>query len=116
MIGLYLDSRTPEQEDRVLTKQMEPVYSRVRAKLGLSTELGVALNPKSCPCCLVMTVHDNPLIYMYGVYGREYAAGRRYELLCDRFGLERVNTAIRNRILRNQLRRGAPQAQEAVAL
>jgi len=109
VIGHYLLTLTAEQEDRVLTRAVSPM-------LGLRY---------GCRC-LVATVLDRiPTWYEkdmetaapqrgYGTH--RYAPAYRYEELADRFGVERVNAAIRNRILSNRARRElSPVSRETVA-
>lgn len=98
MIGHYLLTLTPEQEDRVLTQPFEPV-------------LGPTINPEAR--CLLACATDGrdfeggqsgEPIYYTKAHGIGLP-GFRYEYLCQRFSTTRVNVAIRNRILTNQARR-----------
>ena len=101
MIGHYLLTLTPEQEDRVLTEAM-------------SGRANGAYDSKSR--CLVEVAHGfgfanwrfNPPNYMYHPKNRRVrcvSVGITYDLLCYRYGNERINAAIRNRILSNRVRR-----------
>jgi hypothetical protein len=112
MIGHYLLTLTPEQEDRVLTRSFEPVA-------GTDCERA---------CCLVMTATDDRNEYA-GATPQEMrdrprhndtwrAPGHAYEVLSRRFGVERINAAIRSRILSNRARRmlqGTDATQEAIS-
>lgn len=110
MIGHYLLTLTPEQEDRVLIRPFVPV--------------GLGSSPDGA-CCLVMTatgnrdqrVGANDEEIRYGERRRRVcydAPGWRYEWACDRFGTARVNAAIRNRILSNRARRALAGVRELV--
>lgn len=101
MIGHYLLSLTPEQEDRLLTCPFEPI-----AHLRMN-------NPARC--MVLAAMDQNPGASASGLTmgenrderrcPRENSPGWRYEYACERFGTERVNAAIRNRILSNRARR-----------
>jgi hypothetical protein len=121
MIGHYLLTLTPEQEGRALTTPMQ----------GSPRE-------SSAQRCLVMVTdglpYDGSLMasLAWGVWFRVHSWERtaenpermpcggvpaRYDALCGRFGDERVNAAIRNRILSNQARRALkPQHAEALGV
>lgn len=102
MIGHFLLSLTPEQEDRVLTNMFSPI-----AHLPIG----------HCARCLVLTALGREkgasatgLTRAEDFDNRrgdacDYSPGWRYEYACDRFGAPRVNAAIRNRILSNRARR-----------
>lgn len=105
MIGHYLLSLTPEQEDRVLTKHFEPMLEFYRDGLATREFIGG-------PSCLVGTATNGTDVIgvQQGEWGHTAASHRpipgvRYEWLVGRFGLARVNAAIRNRILANRARR-----------
>jgi hypothetical protein len=95
MIGHYLLTLDAEQEERVLTTRMvgEPGFS-------------------SADRCLVMVSHG---LARDEHGGPHYAAcvPTTYDNLCKRFGEERINAAIRNRILANQARRTLKDVREA---
>jgi hypothetical protein len=113
VIGHYLLTLTPEQEDRLLTREFEPVSGTARNKLGLPH--GFFAQYQGCRC-LMMTTEN---VSTWGEVARDEweimgerpatrwrnAPGWRYEDLCERFGVQRVNAAIRTRILANQARR-----------
>lgn len=113
MIGHYLLSLTPEQENRLLTLTFEPI-----GHLGVN----------NCARCMVLTAMDRVVgasatgLTPYEDYDTRRDAmfispGWRYEYACDRFGTERVNAAIRNRILSNRARRTlAPASRENVVV
>lgn len=110
VIGHYLLTLTPAQEDRVLTQRM----GRARGYVG-----------DDCRC-LVGTVLDltedttgpeSRHAWTEYYAGRHEYVGNRYDRLVRRFG-ERVNAAIRNRILSNRARRtlqgvGVPSVEES---
>lgn len=101
MIGHYLLTLTPEQEDRVLTTTFEPVWTDVRQELGLPSH-APGIDPR-CGC-LTMTV-EGTLRPNWDTYGQRGHPGFVYEDTCLRFGFERINAAIRNRILSNRANR-----------
>lgn len=102
MIGHYLLTLTPEQEDRVLTQQMKPGF------FGLcltATVLGPAEAGASS---------WRPCNRRWPIALREWEAlpspkhqsiEIRFDSLCARFGEPRVNDAIRARIVENRARR-----------
>ena len=94
MIGHYLLSLCPEAEHDVLTGKMLPVnYARHDAR------------------CLVGWAADISNVSVAASRLRHYRSATRgnvdflYDELCARFGTERINAGIRNRILTNQARR-----------
>jgi hypothetical protein len=93
VIGHYLLTLTPEQEERVLTGVMGPI-------MGPAALFGNR--------CLVVVAHDLPYyepdLAPTCRWGSQFV-GLKYDDLCERFTTERVNAAIRNRILSNQARR-----------
>lgn len=95
MIGLRLATLMPSQENRLLTTRFMPYNPEVRDRIGLQR------NP-DCGC-LFMTAES--VTFWGAVSADNQQAGWRYEFLCSRFGFERINAAIRNRILANQARR-----------
>lgn len=99
MIGHYLLTLSEAQEDRLLTLTFEPL-----AHLGAG----------HCSRCMVLVAMDRTfgqaatgLTHDENYDTRRDALsispGWRYEYACDRFGVERVNNAIRARILTNRL-------------
>lgn len=107
MIGHYLLTLTEEQEDRVLTMRM----GIARAYVDGENQCG----------CLKGTVHGldrkRAMTDPVGWWPQHWSkrlltalpgtdvVGIRYDDLCERFGTDRVNAAIRNRILNNRARR-----------
>jgi hypothetical protein len=104
MIGHYLLVLDKAAEDRVLTKKMGPGWYAVygheeRCLIGTTCDAG--------PSGIRRVVH------LHRLYpGRRCPDGtrrgsveERYDDLCKRFGTERVNAAIRDRVLQNQARR-----------
>src|SRR5882672_7532324 len=98
MVGHYLLTLTEEQEDRVLTQNFAPVATAAQICWG----------------CLCMTasgdkndktgVHNPEELTRGNPFGRVWRSpGWVYEYACMRFGVPRVNAAIRNRILTNRL-------------
>jgi hypothetical protein len=110
MIGHYLLTLTPEQEGRVLTSKMA----------------GYGLNQYDWQRekCLVQAVHPHlsAVRAMLGTSRNGFVVGHRtcvakcYDWLCERFGNERVNRAIRNRVLSNQARRALRNAPQLSAV
>lgn len=116
MIGQWLALLNAEQEDRVLMRPMAP---------------WVCCTPMVGAGCLVENVGDvdpsfgTPELRMYRApfpgaviespNGRgSRGVGQEYDNLCERFGTERVNAAIRGRILRNRLRRALASRPQAL--
>jgi hypothetical protein len=95
-IGRYLATLTPPQEDRVLTCMFEPITSDGR-------RAAVAAAPGTR--CLVMAAENKTDWGGVPDTATALDAGMLYEDACRRFGLRRINAAIRGRIVRNQLRR-----------
>lgn len=108
MIGHWLLSLTPEQEDRILQRRLNS--SVVAAEQNF-------YNPTRNEWCVLgaaYDVHDwntlavavRPQFYRtISTYGYRLSPGNRYFYLRHRFGPTRINDAIRNRILANQARR-----------
>jgi hypothetical protein len=99
VIGHYLLTLTAEQEDRVLTRKMRP---------------GSYLNG-----CLISTVCGGDL--WAAARARTYwhagvAVEGIYDNLCERFGVTRINMAIRNRILANKARRELAGVREMASI
>ena len=112
MIGHYLLQLTPAQEDRVLTTKLAhaPWYTR----------------NDGCRC-LVGTVEDLSSGWSHLAFDNivgpcpwrqpgETSVGTEFDQLCMRFGEERVNRVIRERILTNKARRTLTQPALAPAL
>jgi hypothetical protein len=105
MIGHYVLTFTPEQETRVLTRHMEPG--------GIKKCVG------SLPCLMEVADDDETSMWMFWTSYRPRGWASpwvRYDDLCFRFGTERINTAIRNRILSNQARRLLKQDEVPVCM
>jgi hypothetical protein len=106
MIGHYLLTLCPEAEHDVLTGKMRPGdygCDTARCLVGWTADTtneteGLGSRPQHA--------HTG---------WKYYSVEDRYDTLCERFGTERINAAIRNRILSNQARRTL-QAQHAEAL
>jgi hypothetical protein len=102
MIGHYLLTLNEKQEDRVLTRKMRARGSSLQSI-----------------ACLVITAQfrtdelagcearGKGLLSRWPPQGGAVfpPVARHYDVACDRFGTERVNSAIRNRILSNRARR-----------
>lgn len=107
MIGHYVNTlgwlpNGGAAEDRLLTQQFEPLLLTHRGKMPL---------PKPGCRCLALMVTDGRSFWGPAHHTLNMSPGKRYEELAGRFGVERVNAAIRNRILSNRARRmlaGAP--------
>lgn len=101
----YLLRLPPAQIDRVLTTKIEPIYRDVREALGLQEV------SEDCHC-LCETAEGSDY-YDRGDIEHD-AAGFDYEHQCERFGVERVNAAIRDflaaRLAANPLRRESATA------
>lgn len=91
MIGRWLLTLTPEQEDRLLESKLQ---SRAFVRDDGSR-------------CLIGAVRDyRRACDVKGPFPRlEARSGMRYDLLCQRWGEITINAAIRNRILSNRARR-----------
>jgi hypothetical protein len=96
MIGHYLLTLTPEQEERVLTQSMAPG--------GASKCVGNA------PCLMEVVDHSDMWLFWNAYRPPAWTAPwEAYDRLCHRFGRVVVNRVIRNRILTNQVRRALKQ-------
>lgn len=106
MIGHYLLALTPEQEGRVLTLPINSYHGRPFVE-------GRCLVQCTEPHLSAMAaLHFNCLGSNESVFT---GPAHHYERLCARFGDERINAAIRNRILSNQARRALAGSREAVS-
>lgn len=105
MIGHYLLTLTPEQESRVLTRALEPQCEDVRRGLGLP--LRQLLKGRRYGCgCLIMVANQDTRWDPEDEYSPDIVdVGMRYEDLCERFGPQVINAAIRDRVLSNRARR-----------
>ena len=98
MIGHYLLTLTSRGEAAILTGRMRPgSYDDSTGQCLVGLAAGVRpgmrdLRPK-CRPAMIGPEHDL------------FPVEKRYDALCKRFGTERVNAAIRNRILANIARR-----------
>jgi len=107
MIGHFLLTFTPDVEHDVLTRKMQP---------------GAYEHPDGSACLVGVAAGIDPESDLYGHRRRYFLSGDwndtsieyRYDCLCARFGTERVNRAIRNRVLANIARRTL--IREAVAV
>lgn len=99
MVGHFLNVLGPEAETRLLTEPLAPVEyvgQGQRCVVGCAFDLrwvGKELYP--CPETL-------PTLWRGSL---DLSVENRYDELCHRFGTARVNAAVRDRILRNQLYR-----------
>ena len=101
MIGHYLLTLTPAQETLVLTESFGPILGR---------------HGSGDNRCLLMVVqrrnaHEAP---KHKFWGDARPLALHYDDLCERFGVERINRVIRERILANQARRMLAHRPEAV--
>lgn len=105
MIGHYLLTLSEEQEDRVLTRTITPGPYSCGCLVGTANDA----QPRSAASGYKgmvlfdqwMDRHDpSPKQGSHGM-----RPGLRYDALCERFGVPRINAAIRNRILSNRARR-----------
>lgn len=102
MIGRYLATLSPRQEQRLLTKSF-----------------GWSIDGRGHTCgCMVMVAEGvSSWCMTSGVRNDDRVveiAGYMYERLTERYGVERANTMIRNRILKNQARRILTKTTEGV--
>lgn len=101
IIGRYLETLTPFQEERVLTGTLRAgTYGphcggqsvpRCLVGLACSTERGLAMGMLPFPFNKAASIEP----------GVEF----QFDALCRRFGVKKVGWAIRQRILRNMARR-----------
>ena len=108
MIGHYLLTLDVEQEDRVLTGKMTPFIDSSFYETG-----------EQCLVMLVWGVNhacDLPPNEVHRAGRREDAewVTNRYDDLGRRFGSERINAAIRNRVLSNRANRALRNAPQLV--
>lgn len=109
MIGHYLLTLTPEQEDRLLTRPFRGLLYGVQ---------------EGCSVCLVWTALGLPCISWKGedmgsakpYRGLTNGPAYVFEDLTRRFGDERIQIAIRNRILSNRARRVFQKPSELMAV
>lgn len=100
MIGHYLLTLSDEREDRLLTQHFYPgTFWAAWSATGHACLVGTACGSA-----------DDAFWQHHRTELRENVRGRRiaymeYEHLAKRFGVARVNAAIRNRILSNRARR-----------
>ena len=99
MVGHFLLTLTPGQEDRVLTRVMKPWANSWIHDTG--------------PCLLQVIRREGGPGFVswerpFCIAGN--AVGPRYDMLCCRFGTPRINNTIRNRILSNRARRALQHA------
>lgn len=99
MIGRWLSLLSPEQEDRVLTGKMWPGQYTSPCLVGVvgydvdTVRMVKRLGAAVVGTCLARHSGSDGLVEI------------RYDRLCLRFSVPRINTAVRSRILRNRLRR-----------
>ena len=106
MLGHYLLSLSPAAEDAVLTSPMAPghyvsLFNVTRCLVG--TAAGARAKPGTRFGVLWDRPGDRKLFAQF--HTTEGCVEARYDILCKRFGTERINTAIRGRVLMNRLRR-----------
>ena len=104
MLGKYLETMTEQQEDRLLTTKMGRYGTR-----GYPCFLMVAFDSTNAfsVCLHGSHIAEESFRRAQPIRHKLNVAGH-YDSLCGRFGDERVNTAIRDRVLTNRLRRLAP--------
>jgi hypothetical protein len=137
VIGHFLLSLTPREEGRVLTRQMLPfVPGKWEESCLMQTIIGGGIRATEAtqygPVALkgyrvapfparqrrAMPKHwqgPTPQWAGYRAYHTVGIAGQ-YDHLCFRFGHERINAAIRNRVLRNQARRALAGVREVASV
>lgn len=110
MIGHFLLTLTPAQEDAVLTERL--------------AQAGGFVRPDGCRCLVGVThgyyrageLNGQPWGKCSEIKVDEITndVGIQFDDLCERFGDARINRAIRNRILANQARRALRDAPQLV--
>lgn len=112
MIGRYLATLTTKQEDAVLTERL--AYApRVIRDDGCRCLVGVTEDWQRTKNVGGLEVaYPRDAEAMYRRYGRFEDVGSRFDQLCQRFGDDRINAAIRNRILNNQAVRALAHVKE----
>lgn len=103
-IGRYLACLTPAQEDRVLTQRMAHAPHYIRED-GCRCLRGTAEDWQLRRFTVSSGYTDLPQPTDPVRNCPSNWSGRVYDLLCLRFGAERINQAVRNRVLRNRARR-----------
>ena len=101
MIGRYLESLTPEQEDRVLTEHLGATDNYIRSD-GCRCLMGVTQDAFRLPnenIARFRAADANMCSFERAIIGIAF------DDLCKRFGEPRVNAVIRNRVLANRARR-----------
>lgn len=125
MIGHYLLTLTPEQEERVLTRVFlghNPAAdeSSDRCLVQVAEDIDCPYRAEAKYIFKSRGSTGNGCTYQVRNSGRFHnrlvalTPATQYDNLCDRFGTERVNVAIRNRILANQAHRALTGQREAV--
>lgn len=112
MINHYLLSLTPEAEDAVLTGKMAPGAYRFADGRRCLVGWAAGVTPAESGLRCSRPFYFTPVPFVLP----QRAIEPRYDSLCCRFGIARVNNAIRNRILANQARRALAGVREAVAV
>lgn len=100
MLGHHLNTISRGAEERLLTRPFKPYLEVFSETSGDPIAMGANR-------CYMQVIH--PKVDAYDAFAidwdpkrRGYSPAHQYEALCDRFGSERVNRAIRQRILTNQ--------------
>ena len=112
MIGHYLLHLTPAQEDRVLTTKLAYAPWYIRDD-GCRCLVGTVEDLSSPARVLDYDTITGPCPWLQPGNG---SVGTQFYQLCQRFGEERVNRVIRERILANKARRVLTQPALAPAL
>jgi hypothetical protein len=118
MIGHYLLTLTSEQEDRILTEVMRPYQNynmdNERCLVDVADELpsGSTKIPEDRHRLFAMSITSADCWKFYP----EVLVGVRYDDLCRKNDVARINAAIRTRILSNRAYRAltAARTQEVV--
>jgi hypothetical protein len=113
MIGHYLLTLTADAEHDALTSVMRP-GSYVTPDGGRCL-VGVCAGMSWRAPYHHASTREHFKYYGGCVLGHGFPVEYRYDDLCKRFGVERINAAIRNRILTNQARRALAGQRETVA-
>jgi hypothetical protein len=94
MVGHFVNAQRRDAEDRLLGGAFAPYpQNPVLAEHHCMVDRAIGQPGASFSGMPVWSMHSG------------FVVGVRYDLLCKRFGVERVNAAIRNRVLANQARR-----------
>lgn len=129
MIGHYLLTLTPEQEDRLLTETLAPGglvnTGGRRCLLGVVEDWrlveGFTTPGSAYEMIMNLAMHvkrhdERKRLIEWSNDSEVISVPERFDALCYRFHTPRITRAVRNRILSNQARRTLTRAPELVAV